>query len=451
MPAPRDGGFGIVLLAAGESRRMVGASPATDPQPVTNSSQTTNAAQETDVSAASTPKALLPWLGRPLIQYQLEQIAAARAALSAAQGDVYVIVVTGFHAKRLAPYIESIPGVRTVENPDPARGRASSIVHGVAALPNNLSAIAIVNVDQPIAADVLARLWEAHATNDTLLTVPRFRGKRGHPPLFGNALRQELLHVGEETQGLKAVTRAHRDHAVFVDVDDPGAVWNLNTPEDYENARQQHILLATTNNAKAAHLAWLLHGLPLRRVSLADANLADISPPPEEEPTLAAIAAHKACAWSREFAGLAIASDGGIAIPALGDRWEERLTARFAGTEATDRRRVEALLALLRPFHGKERRASFRESVALAHNGTLLQSWSAESGPGMLAADYNDADLVSGFWLLTLWCDMDTGKRVGARMPDDPAYPDGAWARIKPEVQAYVSAYCERALTPAER
>ena len=82
-------------------------------------------------SETTTPKALLPWLGRPLIQYQLEQIAALGAAQGAAQGAAHIVVVTGFHAKRLAPYIESFAGVRIVENPDPARGRASSIVHGV--------------------------------------------------------------------------------------------------------------------------------------------------------------------------------------------------------------------------------------------------------------------------------------------------------------------------------
>ena len=95
MPVSHHDGIGIVLLAAGESRRMTAGSEA-------NSSQ-------------ATPKALLPWLGRPLIQYQLEQI----AALGAAQGAAHVVVVTGFHAKRLTPYIESFAGVRIVENPDP--------------------------------------------------------------------------------------------------------------------------------------------------------------------------------------------------------------------------------------------------------------------------------------------------------------------------------------------
>ncbi len=417
MSASGDDEIGFVLLAAGESQRMATSSKLTS------------------------PKALLPWFGRPLIQYQLEQLAAVAPA--------HIALVTGFHAERLAPYVNTVAGVHTVQNPDPARGRSSSIVLGVQSLPNTLSAFAIVNVDQPCAASILTQLIAASATAGKLITLPRYRGKRGHPPLFANTLRSELLHVREETQGLKAVTRSHRADTAYVDIDDPSVVWNLNTPADYERAQQQHVLLATTNAAKTEHLAWLLEDMPLRRVTLAEANLSHVSPPPETQTTLQAIAETKALVWSRAFGGLAIASDGGIAIPALGDAWEERLTARFAGSHATDQQRVEALLALLRPYKGDERRAYFRECVALANNGTLLQSWSAESLPGMIAESYRPDQLVPGFWLLTLWCDPQTGRRFGAPAPDDPAYADGAWGRIKPKVQQFIKHYIERNLNLA--
>lgn len=417
MPVSVGADIGIVLLAAGESQRMA------------ISSKTTS------------PKALLPWFGRPLIQYQLEQLAAVAPA--------HIALVTGFHAERVAPYVNTVAGVHVVQNPDPARGRSSSIVHGVQSLPDTLSAFAIVNVDQPCTASILTQLIAASATGSKLITLPRYRGKRGHPPLFANALRSALLRVREETQGLKAVTRSHRADTAYVDIDDPSVVWNLNTPADYERAQQQHVLLATTNAAKTEHLAWLLEDVPLRRVTLAEANLSQVSPPPETHTTLQAIAKSKALAWSRAFGGLAIASDGGIAIPALGDAWQEHLTARFAGSRATDQQRVDTLLALLRPYKGDERRAYFRECVALANNGTLLQSWSAESPPGMIAASYHPEQLVPGFWLLTLWCDPQTGRRFGGIPPDDPAYQDGAWGRIKPKVQQFIKSYVERNLTLA--
>ncbi len=425
----------IVLLAAGESQRMV-------TQSLTKAAS--NIATVSGTPAASLtpkPKALLPWLGRPLIQYQLEQIAAIAPA--------HVVVVTGFHAERLAPYLAPIRDVHVVENPEPARGRSSSIVHGLQALPEALSAIAVVNVDQPCAAATLELLIRAISAENKCIAIPRYQGKRGHPPLFASALRDELRQVREETQGLKAVTRAYRAETAYVDVDDPSVVWNLNTPDDYRRAQQQHVLLATTNSAKAEHLAWLLEDVPLRPVTLAEANLHAEVPPAEADRTLKAIAESKAIAWSRKFGGLAIASDGGIAIPALGESWEARLTARFAGSNATDAQRVEALLAFLRPYHGEDRQAFFRECVALANNGTLLQSWCAESAPGSIAESYEPEQVVPGFWLLTVWCDPSSGRRVAARSPSEPGYPDGAWARIKPSVQQFLRSYVDSLFTSA--
>ena len=423
MPESMADDVGIVLLAAGESQRM------------------TAVPESPSASKGSLPKALLPWFGRPLIQYQLEQIAALAPAR--------IVLVTGYHADRLAPFHNAVADIHVIENPNPVRGRASSIVHGVSALPESLSSFAIVNVDQPCAAPILAQLIAARAKTNKRIAIPRYQGKRGHPPLFAGNLRDAVLRVSEETQGLKTITRSHRAETAYVDIDDPSVVWNLNTPEDYRRAQRQHVLLATTNSAKAEHLSWLLDDMPLRRVTLAEARLSDVSPPPETQATLQAIAESKAIAWSRAFGGLAIASDGGIVIPVLGDTWEERLTARFAGSRATDEQRVEALLKLLQPYTADDRRAYFHECVALADNGSLLRSWSAESNPGLIAESFRPEQLVPGFWLLTLWCDPQTGRRFGGLSPGDPAYPDGAWSRIKPKVQQFLQTYVAQYLSPA--
>ncbi len=423
MPGSVADDVGIVLLAAGESQRMAAA------------------AESPAASEGPLPKALLPWFGRPLIQYQLEQIAAVAPAR--------IVLVTGYHAERITPHVNTVAGVHVVHNPDPARGRSSSIVQGVSALPATLSSFAIVNVDQPCAAPILAQLIAARAKTEKRIAIPRYQGKRGHPPLFAGALRDAVLQVREETQGLKSIARSHRAETAYVDIDDPSVVWNLNTPEDYRRAQRQHVLLATTNSAKAAHLSWLLEDIPLRRVTLEEAHLTHVAPPPETQPTLQAIAESKAVAWSRAFGGLAIASDGGIAIPALGSTWEERLTARSAGSQATDEQRVQALLALLQPYTANDRRAYFHECVALADNGSLLHSWSAESPPGFIADSYRPEQLVPGFWLLTVWCEPQTGRRFGGLSPGDPAYPDGAWARIKPRLQQFLKTHLSQHLSPA--
>ena len=67
--------------------------------------------------------------------------------------------------------------------------------------------------------------------------VPRFEGRNGHPALFDGALLAELRELQESTLGLKAVRTAHAGATQFVDCDDPWIVLNMNTPEEYEQAR----------------------------------------------------------------------------------------------------------------------------------------------------------------------------------------------------------------------
>ena len=44
------------------------------------------------------------------------------------------------------------------------------------------------------------------------------------------------MKIEEETQGLLAVVRQHADETDRFEIDDPSLVWDLNTPEQYEQA-----------------------------------------------------------------------------------------------------------------------------------------------------------------------------------------------------------------------
>ena len=84
------------------------------------------------------------------------------------------------------------------------------------------------------------------------------------------------------------------------------------------------ILLATGNRDKQAEFRLLLDGLPFAPVTPVEAGLSGV--PEEEGDTHEAIARDKAAQWSKAASMLAIASDGGLVIPALGPRWESRYT-----------------------------------------------------------------------------------------------------------------------------
>ena len=81
----------------------------------------------------------------------------------------------------------------------------------------------------------------------------------------------------------------------------------------------------------------------------------------------------KALAVSRKFAGLVIADDSGLEVDALGGA-PGFYSARYAGTNATNKERIDKLLEeLARVDATKEQRgARFRCVLALARNGEVL-------------------------------------------------------------------------------
>ena len=115
-----------------------------------------------------------------------------------------------------------------------------------------------------------------------------------------------------------------------------------------------------------------------------------------------AIARDKASRWSSMSGMLTIASDGGLVIPVLGPRWESRYTRRFAGPAADNEERLSRLLELMRPYGGKDRRASWVEALAVAHKGRVLVSWEVTGGCGYLDERPPGGPLPE-FWVFSVW------------------------------------------------
>ena len=86
-------------------------------------------------------------------------------------------------------------------------------------------------------------------------------------------------------------------------------------PGNSQETPNTPILLGTGNPSKQETLVWLLEGLPLTPTSPSQLGLSD--PPEERGDTHQEIANNKALAWSKSSSMLAIASDGGLILPAL--------------------------------------------------------------------------------------------------------------------------------------
>ena len=179
-------------------------------------------------------------------------------------------------------------------------------------------------------------------------------------------------------------------------------------PEPIPGSSNTPILLASGNPAKQRSLRWLLEGLPLAPVAPLELGLESV--PEETGDNHETIARQKALEWSRAGSMLAIASDGGLVIPALGSNWESIFTHRFAGPAADDAARQDRLLELMRPYRGQEREASWVEALAIADRGDVRASWELTGATGVIGESLGDSPQVPGFWVFSLWYFPQYGK-----------------------------------------
>ena len=122
------------------------------------------------------------------------------------------------------------------------------------------------------------------------------------------------------------------------------------------------LLLATNNQGKARELKSLLRELPLELVLPRELGIsAEID---ETGATFEENASLKATALARRSRLLALADDSGLEVEALGGE-PGVLSARYAGEGASDKERVEYLLAKLKRVPWEKRTARFRCVLAI--------------------------------------------------------------------------------------
>ena len=121
-------------------------------------------------------------------------------------------------------------------------GMGDSIACGVGATPQARGWL-VLPADLPLVQkDTLLQV--ARALSQHKVVVPTWQGERGHPVGFAAVCRDELLALSGDS-GARAVVRRHGAHVL--PVDDAGCVFDVDTPEALETARQR--LLAASAQA----------------------------------------------------------------------------------------------------------------------------------------------------------------------------------------------------------
>jgi len=172
-------------------------------------------------------KAGLPWLeGKSLLQWTVDSLATA--------GWRPLVVLA---PERFPAWNGVLPAGCAVLNPDPARGKTTSLAAGLRAVPTGARRILIGAVDQPRPPALYERLRRESAVSTAQILVPDFNGRRGHPVVVAGAAREELLALDEGSQGLRGWLDAHRaETRRLTDCDPAWLRWDLNTPAAYEEA-----------------------------------------------------------------------------------------------------------------------------------------------------------------------------------------------------------------------
>ncbi|GAB4420628.1 MAG: nucleotidyltransferase family protein [Anaerolineales bacterium] len=182
-----------IVLAAGQSRRM------------------------------GQPKMLLPWGQSTVLGKVIETFTSA--------GAEEILVVTGGAREQ----VEALVGnsAKTVFNPDHAQGEMlSSVQIGLSNASGQAALIALG--DQPKVRERSVRsVMEAYARGQAAIIVPSYKMRRGHPWLIAKTHWGEILKM-KPGQTLRNFLDRHHDEIQYVNVDDPGILQDLDTPDDYE-------------------------------------------------------------------------------------------------------------------------------------------------------------------------------------------------------------------------
>jgi molybdenum cofactor cytidylyltransferase len=178
-------------------------------------------------SRMGSPKALLPYQGRPFLEHLLEVTVQPEIGVRR--------VVLGANAEPIAKAIQ-LKADEIVINQEWEKGQLSSIQAALRSLPDVTDGMLLCLIDHPLISSPLVReLIETFYKSRKAIVLPVYQGRRGHPVIFSARLYEELLDAPMET-GARAVVWAHAGEVAEVSTNEEGCVLNLNDPETLNQA-----------------------------------------------------------------------------------------------------------------------------------------------------------------------------------------------------------------------
>ena len=176
-------------------------------------------------------KLLADLRGKPIVRHTVDAALAAEARP--------VIVVSGHQSERIAAALKGLD-VSLVHNSRFAEGLSTSLKAGLAALPADIDAVAVLLGDMPeVSGGLIDRLGAAvDPARGALIAVPTRNGKRGNPVVWSRRLFGDLAQL-EGDVGARHLIGLYADAVVEVPVEDEAVFVDVDTPEALAQLRQR--------------------------------------------------------------------------------------------------------------------------------------------------------------------------------------------------------------------
>jgi len=163
---------------------------------------------------------------KPLLEYRGERFVDGLVRIFRAVCGRVIVV------RSMASGEWDVAGADIVTNPRPERGMLSSLQCGLQKVSNESDAVFFTPVDYPAIAESTVRQMAGRWAGDDVM-IPRRQGRRGHPVLIARSLIPEFLNLPDAAQARDVVVR-HESGIRYIDVDDPGILLDIDTPEQFQ-------------------------------------------------------------------------------------------------------------------------------------------------------------------------------------------------------------------------
>ena len=146
-----------------------------------------------------------------------------------------ILVVLGSNVETIRSQTK-FGNARSIINKNYKDGMLSSIQAGLKALANDsVEGALICPVDHPnIDIEVIENLITTFESQSSLITLPTYKGRRGHPVLFSQAVFAEIEQAPKMI-GARQVVWDHSDEVVELPTANPSVAIDIDTPADYKN------------------------------------------------------------------------------------------------------------------------------------------------------------------------------------------------------------------------